>query len=252
MFICMLNIRYNDCMKRKLEHVRLANLEILISEAGSAAALARRAGTNESYLSQIRRQLPTPKGTPRSLGNDLAGKLEKGMAKPYGWMDEIHQSPDSGSRAEKNRFQDELKRGGTATGIHSRHPLITWALAGQWEQLAEDFDPNNAEVWLPCPIPCSPHTFVLRVQGESMVPRFGSGDLIFVDPQVTPETGRFVVVQLAAGEEPILRQLGVEGGRRYLKAQNPAWPNLIQAANSDTKICGIVVFKGEVLYRPPT
>jgi len=246
MFIYVLILRYTDCMKRKLEHVRLANLEILISEAGSAAALARRAGTNESYLSQIRRQLPTPKGTPRSLGNDLAGKLEKGMGKPDGWMDEIHQPTDADSRTEKYRIQDELKRGGTATGIHSRHPLITWAMAGQWEQLGEDFNPDNAEAWLPCPVPCSPRTFVLRIQGESMVPRFCSGDLIFVDPQVSQETGRFVVVQLTEGEEPILRQLGVEGGRRYLKALNPAWPNPIQAANSDTKICGVVVFKGEV------
>jgi SOS-response transcriptional repressor LexA len=247
LFIYMLNLRYTDCMKRKLERVRLTNLEILISEAGSAAALARRADTNESYLSQIRRQLPTPKGTPRSLGNDLAGKLEKGMGKPDGWMDEIHQPPDMDSRTEKHRIQDELKRDGTATGIHSRHPLITWALAGQWEQLAEHFDPDDAEAWLPCPVPCSPRTFVLRAQGESMAPRFGSGDLIFVDPQVTPETDRFVVVQLAEGEEPILRQLGVEGGKRYLKALNSAWPNPIQAANADMKVCGVVVFKGEIL-----
>jgi SOS-response transcriptional repressor LexA len=234
-------------MKRKLEHIRLANLELLVTEAGSAAALARRAGTNESYLSQIRRQLPTSKGTPRSLGNDLAGKLEKGMGKPDGWMDELHQPPDSGSPAETHRLRDGLKRGQGAAGIHSRHPLISWALAGQWEELAESFDPDQAEAWLPCPVPCSPRTFVLRVQGESMAPRFGSGELIFVDPQVAPETGRFVVVQLTKGEEPILRQLGVEGGQRYLKALNPAWPNPIQAADSGVRVCGLVVFKGEEL-----
>ena len=51
-------------MKRKQEHVRLKNLELLIAEAGSAAELARRVGTNSSYLSQVRNQMPTQKAHP--------------------------------------------------------------------------------------------------------------------------------------------------------------------------------------------
>ena len=60
-------------MKRKPEQIRLQNLELLIAEAGSAAKLARIAGTNSSYLSQVRNQMPTKKGTPRGVGDDLAG-----------------------------------------------------------------------------------------------------------------------------------------------------------------------------------
>jgi hypothetical protein len=59
-------------MMRKQEHTRLQNLELLISEAGSAAKLARIAGTNSSYVSQVRNQMPTKKGTPRGVGDDLA------------------------------------------------------------------------------------------------------------------------------------------------------------------------------------
>ena len=78
-------------MKRQREAVRLSNLEHLVAEAGSAVALARLAGTSESYLSQIRNQLLTAKGTPRGVGDDLAAKLEQAMGKPNGWMDEAHQ-----------------------------------------------------------------------------------------------------------------------------------------------------------------
>ena len=55
-------------MKRPHEQVRLNNLEILIAEAGSAAKVAQLAGTSESYLSQVRRQMRTQKGTPPGTG----------------------------------------------------------------------------------------------------------------------------------------------------------------------------------------
>ena len=55
-------------MTRKHIPIRLKNLETLIREAGSAVRLARAAGTNSSYLSQVRNQLPTKKGTPRATG----------------------------------------------------------------------------------------------------------------------------------------------------------------------------------------
>ena len=76
--------------KRQRDEVRLRNLELLVAEAGSAVNLARRAGTSESYLSQVRRGLPTAKGTARAVGDALAVKLEKAMSKPSGWMDESH------------------------------------------------------------------------------------------------------------------------------------------------------------------
>ena len=78
-------------MKRQREQVRLNNLEILIAEAGSATKVAQLAGTSESYLSQVRRKMLTQSGTPRGLGNELAAKLEKGLGKPEGWMDEPHE-----------------------------------------------------------------------------------------------------------------------------------------------------------------
>ena len=225
-------------MKRRHEQLRLDNLERLVAEAGSAVALARLAQTSDSYLSQIRNQLTTAKGTPRGVGDGLAAKLEQAMGKPNGWMDESH------------RQGDEAPVAGNAEpgpALHSMQPLISWVQAGEWAEIAGNFDIGEAEDLLPCPVRCSPDTFVLRVRGESMEPKFHDGDLIFVDPKVSPDSGKYVVVRIEDLHEATFKQLIVEGGHQYLKAVNPDWPKRIIEVNANATICGVVVFKGELV-----
>lgn len=224
--------------KRRHETTRLDNLETLVAEAGSASALARRARTSESYLSQIRNQLTTARGTPRGVGDELAIRLERAMGKPDGWMDEPHGPTGDQESASNAEDGPELR---------SLLPLISWVQAGEWTEIGNCFTPSDAEDLLPCPVRCSPDTFVLRVRGVSMEPRFRNGDLIFVDPHVDPISGRFVVVRLDDSQEATFKQLIIEEGRQYLKALNPDWPNPIIEADANATICGVVVFKGEVV-----
>ena len=51
---------------------------------------------------------------------------------------------------------------------------------------------------------------------------------------------------LEGDREATFRQLIVEGGRRYLKALNPHWPERIVEIDEDTVIRGVVVCEGEV------
>lgn len=225
-------------MTLKHNQIRLHNLEALITEAGSAAKLARMAGTNSSYLSQVRNQLPTKKGTPRSIGDELAGKLEKAMKKPQGWMDT---PPAKGTRPhEENNAHD-------GPDLRSLHPLISWVQAGNWYEVSESFVPAYGAELLPCPVRCSPESFVLRVRGSSMEPRFHEGDLIFVDPNVSADHGKYVVVRLDESNEATFKQLIIEDGKQYLKALNPDWPNRIIEVDEEATICGVIVFKGEVV-----
>ena len=80
-----------------------------------------------------------------------------------------------------------------------------------------------------------------------MEPRFHNGDLVFVDPDVTADSGNYVIVQLEDSDEATFRQLIVEGGRTYLKALNPDWPDRIIEIDENARICGVVVFKGEMV-----
>ena len=229
-------------MPRIPEQIRLKNLELLIAEAGSAANLADRVGTNSSYLSQVRRRMPTKKGTPRGIGDDLAVKLEQGMDKHEGWLDEPHRDEwDQSSIAGKDTNTH------LGPDIRSLHPVISWVQAGDWKEIAEGYQPQYGDELLPCPVKCSKDAYVLRVHGISMEPRFHDGDLIFVDPHVEPIGGRYVVVMLEDSNEATFKQLIVEGGRQYLTALNPDWPNRIIEVNQNARICGVVVFKGEMV-----
>lgn len=297
-------------MKRPREQVRLNNLEILIAETGSAAKVAQLAGTSESYLSQVRRMMPTQKGTPRGLGDELAARLEKGLGKPPGWMDEPHddetvltdsrqlvrignrvlqiggeqysgashngesptndqmESPTTGEQQDANKTgakrkpsrysrhllaayakQRKLAKNPAETGaeIITLCPLISWTQAGAWTDIADDFDIRQAEDLLPCPVRCSQRTFILSVKGASMEPRFHNGDLVFVDPDAKAESGHYVIVQLEGADEATFRELIIEGGHTYLKALNPDWPDRIIEIDENAKICGVVVFKGEMV-----
>lgn len=224
-------------MRLKLNQVRLHNLEALITEAGSAAKLARAAGTNSSYLSQVRNQLPTKNGTPRSIGNELAEKLEKAMNKNQGWMNTPH---TGGARQQEYNAHD-------GPDLHSLHPLISWTQAANWHEISKSFTPTYGTELLPCPIKCSPESYVLRVRGTNMEPKFHEGDLIFVDPNVTADHGNYVVVRLDGSNETTFKQLIIEEGKQYLKALNPDWPNRIIEVYEGVNIYGVIVFKGEVL-----
>ncbi len=89
----------------------------------------------------------------------------------------------------------------------SLHPLISWVQAGHWQELDWNFAVEHAgEVW-PCPVGCSDETFVLRVKGQSMEPRFNEGDLIFVDPHAEPGHKTFIVVRSNDSMEATFKQL---------------------------------------------
>ena len=221
---------------RKLHQIRLRNLEILIAQAGSAARLARACDTNSSYLSQVRHQTPNEKGTPRTLGNRMAEKLEKAMGKPSGWMDTPH------ADGEEENGHANVQKGPEVQGFF---PLISWVQAGHWHDVPRDLTLAEDTPRYPCPVLSSPDTFVLRVRGTSMEPKFQEGDLIYVDPNVSADHGKYVVVQLDDSDEATFKQLIIEGGKKYLKALNPDWPDRIIEVNVKATICGVIIYQGK-------
>jgi len=68
-----------------IKTIRRMNVRLLEKEVGTLTALATLAGSKQSYLSQC-----VGKGAFRSIGDDLARRLEFATGKPQGWMDESH------------------------------------------------------------------------------------------------------------------------------------------------------------------
>jgi SOS-response transcriptional repressor LexA len=123
-------------------------------------------------------------------------------------------------------------------------PLISWVTAGSMCELVDMFQPGYAEDYLPCPVPHGPHTFALRVRGLSMYATDGSGykdgDLIYIDPDVTPRHDDDVVVRTPNSQTTFKRlQKSPEGD--FLLALNPDWPERIIRVPEGTVICGVCI-----------
>jgi SOS-response transcriptional repressor LexA len=135
---------------------------------------------------------------------------------------------------------------GRATSL-SACPLISWAEVASFSHMDTSTHPA-----IPCPVPHSPSTFVLEVQGTSNSSRdgrtFDDGNLIFVDPEATPRAECGVVLTLDGQKQPILRWMVSEGENRYIRALNPDHPDrALQALPSGTIIHGIVIARLEPL-----
>lgn len=233
----------------RIEEIRRQNLIWLIEQdyQGVDANLARALGIQASQISRI---FSSNSAHRRNIGRNLAQKIERITGKPDGWMDLVHEFVDYEAGTQRTRHAPAEKRPpllprsnvATVPPIKRVVPLIGWNEAGRWPEIKDG--QQALEKYL-CPVECSEHTYVLRVTGISMEPRFRDGELIFIDPAVPPEHGKFVIVRLEADQEPVFRQLIIEGGRRYLKALNEDWPERVTEPGESAVYCGVVIFKGE-------
>ena len=89
-----------------------------------------------------------------------------------------------------------------------------------------------------------PETFAIRVADDSMEPRFGAGDHVYVDPDEPARDGRFVAVRDPESREPVVRLYCVEDGRRVLRALAPGWPERELTTDNETDLLGVAVFAG--------
>ena len=129
--------------------------------------------------------------------------------------------------------------------IKATAPLISWVQAGAWSEISE-IKAYDAERFM-CPVNCSDLTFVLKVQGVSMEPKFYEGDLIFVDPEAECIHGSYVVARLDDNNEATFKQLIIESGHKFLKAANPNWPEQLIPINGNCTLVGKVIFTGKSL-----
>ncbi len=222
----------------EISDVRRANLRKLVREYGGQAKLGDRIDTDPAYISQ----LLSPR-TRADMGNRFARKVEARLNLPRGWMDQP-QEPDPEINDPSATYRT-LAQGQTL--VARLYPLISWVQAGRWTDTVGQFVAQDAEEWMPCSARCGPRTFALRVQGASMEDKFFAGDLIFVDPDREPTDKSFVVVRLDDSDQATFKQLIIEGDRRYLRAYNPRWPEPIIEINGSATLCGVVVFRGNVV-----
>jgi SOS-response transcriptional repressor LexA len=202
--------------------LRRQKLRKLVEESGEHAEFVRRhnlSPSEASYLSQIVNGY--------SFGERSAEKWRERLRLPSNFFN-------------SDAIVDKLEPG---PQIKGEYPLISWVQAGEWMEIADNFNPGEAEAYFPCPKKCSPHTFMLRVRGRSMEPKYQDGDLIYVDPEAQYQHGSNVVVKLSNDQEATFKRLVIEGGKKWLEPLNPDWPERAIQINGNAHVVGVVIGK---------
>lgn len=124
-----------------------------------------------------------------------------------------------------------------------RYPVISWVAAGAWAEAVEPFPPGFSDRYEMSEYDSKGQAFWLEVKGDSMTSPVGQsiaeGTLILVDTEADVQHGKLVIAKLADSNEATFKKLVEDGGRRFLKPLNPAYPTEMCAG--DCRIIGVVV-----------
>ena len=102
-------------------------------------------------------------------------------------------------------------------------PLISWVQAGDWAHAADLLSTGDAMEWIDTSVQVRPHTFALRVVGDSMEPEFSPGTILVVEPDLDANPGDYVIAK-NGDDEATFKQLVKDGADLYLKPLNPRYP----------------------------
>jgi SOS-response transcriptional repressor LexA len=192
----------------------------------SGQTVATATGVSKGTISQWENDITKPKG-------DNLLKLAKVLRCSAEWLNSGKGDPS----IEANAISVDPRDMGQQV------PLISWVNAGEYIDSPDLFPVGEAEDWVPSPKNAGPHTFALKVRGDSMTsPNAGArsypeGVLILIDPDKPVYNGCRVVAR--NGEEYTFKQYVEDAGARYLKPLNPQYPTLTLIG--DEVICGVVI-----------
>jgi hypothetical protein len=114
-------------------------------------------------------------------------------------------------------------------------PLLSWSeLSG-----ALDASKKHPLIEVSCTV--SEQAYALTVKDPTMSPRFIEGTLLIVEPNLTPDSGDFVIVELDPSHEPTFKQVFFDGGDIYLKPLNTDFKMIHLEKNADCRFLGVVV-----------
>ena len=74
-------------------------------------------------------------------------------------------------------------------------PIISWVQAGTWREIVDSFPLGGADDYILAHNSHGPHTFAVRIVGNSMEPEFREHDIVVIDPDVMPNPGDYVVAR---------------------------------------------------------
>ena len=217
-------MEFKDRLKAARRHAKLNQVE-----------LALKAGITQTSISDLERG--------KSKASTHVVKIADACGVNAKWLsDEI--GPMTGPASSVSSQHSESNVGATRQPIESfRYPVISWVAAGAWAEAVEPFPPGFSDRYELSDYNSKGPAFWLEVKGDSMTSPVGmsitEGTLILVDTEADAQSGKLVVAKLADSDQATFKKLVDDGGRRFLKPLNPAYP--IEMCAENCRIVGVVV-----------
>lgn len=124
-----------------------------------------------------------------------------------------------------------------------RYPVLSSVQAGSWSEACEPYTLKDIDLWLESDAHIQGEAFWLKVEGDSMTAPVGlsvpEGTFVLFDTGREPINGSLVIAKLSDSNEATFKKLIIDGGQRYLKGLNPAWP--LVPVNGNCKIIGVAI-----------
>ncbi|WP_391563999.1 LexA family protein [Pseudomonas syringae] len=197
----------------------------------SEGELARQAGVTQPTVHRI------ITGESKSPKRENIERIAKVLRVPSRWLWDGGPRPASESAEQSNVADVEQP-----TRMY-RYPVVSWVAAGEWSEAVEPYAPGAADEYDVSDYKAKGPAFWLVVKGDSMTaptaPSIPEGSQILVDTRAEVFPGKLVIAKLAGSNEATFKKLVEDGGVRYLKPLNSAYPT-VQCAD-DCRIIGVVV-----------
>lgn len=195
---------------------------------GNASELARKIEREPSYVTRM--LWPEGKVGKKRIADNMIDVIETAFNLPRGWMDGITEE------ASNVAFVKPPRPGKT-------FPLISWVSAGSWCEAIEPYNLQGIDEWYESDVHVEGEGFWLKIKGDSMTSPSGmsipEGMMVLFDTGREAHHGSLVLAKLTDANEATFKKLVVDGGDRYLKPLNPAYPLI--PINGNCRIIGVAV-----------
>jgi len=124
-------------------------------------------------------------------------------------------------------------------------PLLPWLQLSCLANHSKENASNQKLIRRPCA--CSNNAFALKIEDDSMHPRFIIDDVIIVDPDIAAMHNAYVVASKRDNSNSVLRQKVLVDGVMLLSANNPNWPDRFRKLDKSWLVRGTVVGKYRIL-----
>lgn len=118
-------------------------------------------------------------------------------------------------------------------------PIISWEQACNWKEVIANLNYGNWSEWCSTNFPISPNAYAIVVTNKTFGLPFPAHTVVLIEPNLVPNDGDYVAIQLDDSNTISLRKWVVDGDQRWL---SPLQPHLAATKCEEHKgFCGVVI-----------